>query len=200
MRVSADERVGERLPVAGLDDAREVLEVHLVDDSGVRRDDLEVVECLLSPAQERVALAVPLELELRVAESRSRRRVLVDLDRVVDHELGRKLRVDAGRVAAEVLHRIPHPREVDDGGDACEVLVEHARRPIGDLPRRLVLRGPAEHGLGGRLLAVAERVLEQDPKRVGKPLRRRVEAEDLVAAIPDGEGGGGHPPRFYVRV
>ena len=37
------------------------------------RHDLEVVERLLAPAQERVALAVALELELRVAEDRARR-------------------------------------------------------------------------------------------------------------------------------
>ena len=50
VRVGADERVGVRerdgalLRGRGHDDAREELEVHLVDDAGVRRDDLEVAE------------------------------------------------------------------------------------------------------------------------------------------------------------
>ena len=70
VRVGADERVGERDAVALVDDAREVLEVDLVDDARARRDDLEVVERALAPAQERVALAVALELELGVAEDR----------------------------------------------------------------------------------------------------------------------------------
>ena len=48
------------------DDAREVLEVDLVDDAGVGRHDAEVVERVLAPAQERVALAVARELELGV--------------------------------------------------------------------------------------------------------------------------------------
>jgi hypothetical protein len=44
-----------------------VLDVDLVDDAGARRDDLEVVERRLAPAQELVALAVALVLDLDVA-------------------------------------------------------------------------------------------------------------------------------------
>ena len=58
VRVGADQRVRERLAVARLDNAREVLEVHLVADAGVGRHHAEVVERRLAPAQERVALAV----------------------------------------------------------------------------------------------------------------------------------------------
>ena len=87
VRVGPDERVRERDAVALVDDAREELEVDLVDDPRARRDDLEVVERALAPAQERVALAVPLELELGVPEDGAARRELVDLHRVVDHEL-----------------------------------------------------------------------------------------------------------------
>ena len=77
--------------VSGVDehDAPQVLEVDLVDDPGVRRDDREVMKCTLTPAQERIALLVALELELGVALERARRAELVDLDRVVDHELRR---------------------------------------------------------------------------------------------------------------
>src|ERR687885_823408 len=74
--------------------AGEVLEVHLVADAGVRRDDREVVERLLAPAQELVALAVALELELGVRLEGVAQREDVDLDRVVDHELGGNERVD----------------------------------------------------------------------------------------------------------
>jgi hypothetical protein len=45
----------------------EVLDVDLVDDAGVRRDDGEVLERALAPAQEGVALLVALELALGVA-------------------------------------------------------------------------------------------------------------------------------------
>ena len=47
-------------------DARQVLEVDLVDDAGVGRHDAEVAERVLAPAQERVALLVARELERRV--------------------------------------------------------------------------------------------------------------------------------------
>ena len=89
MRVRPDERVGERDAVSLLDDAGEVLEVHLVHDSGRGRYDLEALEGALAPSEERVPLAVPPELELRVAHDRESGRVLVHLYRVVDHELDR---------------------------------------------------------------------------------------------------------------
>ncbi len=99
VRIRADERVrkGPELPVvklARLDDAREVLEVDLVDDAGVRRHDAEILERPLPPTKEGVALAVPLELELGVPEDRPARPVLVDLDGVVDDELDREERID----------------------------------------------------------------------------------------------------------
>ena len=137
VRVGADERVREGLAVARLDDAREELEVDLVDDAGVRRHDLEVVEGGLAPAEEGVALAVALELELGVARDREAAAELVDLHRVVDHELGGEERVDLRRVAAEVAHRVAHRGEVDDRRDAGEVLQQHARRRERDLARRL---------------------------------------------------------------
>ena len=52
----------------------------------------------------------------------------VDLHRVVDDELDGLQRVDLLRVAAEPLHRVAHRGEVDHGGDAREVLQQHARR------------------------------------------------------------------------
>jgi hypothetical protein len=85
VRVGADQRVREGDAVAFLDYAREVLEVDLVDDPGVRRDDLQVVEGALAPAQEGVALAVALVVTVDVGRDRHARREGVDLHRVVDH-------------------------------------------------------------------------------------------------------------------
>ncbi len=201
VRVGADERVGERLPVPCLDDAREELEVHLVADPGVRRHDLQRVERALAPAQEGVALAVALELELRVVPDREPACEVVDLHRVVDHELGRDERVDHARVAAERGHRVAHRGEVDDRGDAREVLQQDARRRERDLARRVGGRVPCRDGLdvGGRHgvpVLAAEEVLEQDPQGVGQArdveaALQRVEAEDLVVGAPDREGGAG---------
>ena len=55
----------------------------------------------LPPAQERVALAVPLHLALDVHLERRPRRERIDLHRMVDHELGRDQRVHLRRVAPE---------------------------------------------------------------------------------------------------
>ena len=196
VRVGADERVGERLAVALLDHAREELEVDLVDDARPRRHDLEVAEALLAPAQEGVALAVPLELELDVPREGAARAEDVDLHRVVDHELDRDQRVDLLRVAAEVGHRVPHRREIDDGRDAGEVLEQDAGRREGDLAARLVRRDPARDRFDVVRVAVPEHVLEQDPERVREArdvpaLLQRVQPVDLELAIADGERGAG---------
>src|SRR5687768_18141580 len=122
MRVGADDgiRVGEA-GVVGEDDAGEVFEVDLVHDARVWRHHGEVVEGRLAPAQEGVALAVPLELEQRVQVERVGRTIVVHHDRVIDHELGGNQRVDAAGIAAEPRHRVAHGSKVDDGGDAGKV-------------------------------------------------------------------------------
>jgi hypothetical protein len=194
VRVGPDQRVGERLPVARLHDTAQVLQVHLVADAGVGRHHLEVVERLLAPAQEGVALAVALELELRVALEGEPLREHVHLDRVVDHELHRDERVDLGGVAAELLHGVAHGGEVDDRGNAGEVLHEDARRPVGDLLGGLVLGRPPGHGLCALVLAVPDQVLEQHLQRVRQArhvvlVLERVEPEDLVGLAAQVEGG-----------
>ena len=75
--------------LAGEDHAGEVLDVDLVHDAGAGRDDLEVVEGALAPAQELVALAVALVLDLDVALERLRRAEDVGDHGVVDDHLGR---------------------------------------------------------------------------------------------------------------
>ena len=181
VRVGPDERVGERPALALVHDAREELEVDLVDDPGARRHDLEVVERPLAPAQEGIALAIPLQLELRVARDREAAGELVHLQRVVDDELHGKLRIDPGGLSAEVGHRIPHRRQIDDRGHAGEVLEQHACRHERDLARGLGARDPACDGLDvvtrdGCPVLVPEDVLEEHAERVGK-------AEDVVAGL-----------------
>ena len=112
-------------------------------DPGVGRHDAEVVESGLAPAQEGVALAVARELELGVALERQPLGEHVDLDRVVDHQLDRHERVDPRRIAAQVVHGVAHRGEVDDRGDAGEVLHQHARRACRRSRRRARRRRPS---------------------------------------------------------
>ena len=89
-----------------------------MDDAGPGRHDPQVTERGLGPAQELVALAVALVLALDVEGERPGRAEPVDLDGVVDDEIGRDERIDPRRVAAEIGHRVAHDREVDDRGHA----------------------------------------------------------------------------------
>ncbi len=199
VRVGADECVGigsrQLRAFAHEDDAREVLEVHLVADAGVGRDDREVVKCALAPAQERVALAIALELALHVGGKSVVTREHVDLNRVVDDELGRNERVDTLRIAPELDDRVAHRSEIDDARNAREVLHQHARRRERDLLARLGGRVPfcdrrdirrADSTVALR----AQQVLEQDLQRERQSrnieaLLKRIQSEDLEAPAPD---------------
>jgi len=126
-------------------------------------------------------------------------------DGVVDHELGRRQRVDLRGVAAEGQHRLAHRGEVDDTGHSGEVLHDHAGRGELDLGVRLGLRVPAREGADVRVGDVrpvlgAQQVLQQHLERVGQILgaRNGVEPEDLVGFFADAQVGarseavGGH--------
>ena len=212
--VGADERVGKReetsIDLTGVDHAREVLEVDLVHDAGVRRDHLDVAEDVLAPAQEGVPLGVALVLELGVPGDGQGAAELVHLDGVVDDELGRQGGIDARGIAAELAHRVAHRGEVHEGRDAREVLEEDAAGAEGDLVRRVAGRIPPRDGADLADAAVAERfgpedVLEQDPQRVRQPRdvdfgSHRVQPRHHERAFANGERrqggegvGHGHP-------
>jgi hypothetical protein len=151
-------------------DARQELEVDLVHDARVGRHRLEVLEGRRSPAQEGIALLIARELDLGVLLEGRQRAEVIDLHRVIDHELDRLQRIDLLRIAALLLHRVAHRREVDDARDAGEVLQEHASGRELDLLRGPGFRVPARQGLDVRRrhrLAVlgAQQVLEQDAQR-----------------------------------
>jgi hypothetical protein len=177
VRIGADEGVGQEHAVALGHHVGEVLEVDLVHDPGAGRHDPEVLERLLRPAQERVALAVALVLALDVDEEGGVRAELVDLHRVVDDEIRRHERVDAGRVAAHLGHRIAHGGQVDHARDAGEVLENDARRHERQLGLCRPLRIPGRQGAHvvrahevGLRRGAAQHVLEQDLDGVRQPI------------------------------
>src|SRR5665647_1128289 len=88
----------------------------------------------------------------------------VDLHGVVDDQLGRCERVDQGRVAAQVGHRLAHGGQVDHAGHTREVLHDHPARGELDLGAglgRRVPSGEGAHVVRGDVRAVlgAEQVL-----------------------------------------
>jgi len=150
-----------------------------VNDTRIRRHHLEVAERALPPLEKEVALLVALELQLRVDLQRVGRAERVDLNRVVDDELHRLQWVDFLRIAAKLLHCVAHRREVDDGGNAGEVLQEDARGGEGDLAhwlRRHIDRGERLDVLrtNGDTVLGAKEVLEEDLQRERESLGLRV--------------------------
>ena len=166
-----------------------------MDDAGARRHDLEVPERLLAPAQESVALAVALELDLGVARERVTGAEPIDLDRVVDQQLHRGQRVDLRGVAAERAHRVAHRGEVDHRRHPREVLEKDPRGSERDLGRGLRRGVPPRQRLdvaGGHAdsVLVAEQVLQEDLQRPGQSrqveaLGKAIESENLVLRAVD---------------
>ena len=175
VRVGADKRVGIRQRalrrLGGYDDAREVFEIHLVDDARVRRNHAEIAKRVLSPAQERVALLVARELEVGVQPERISVAEGVHLHRVIDDQLDGLQRVHLVRIAAEPDDAIAHRREVDHAGHAGEILQQDARGHERHFALRGALHVPRRERLDVGLLHepavfLAEQVLQQDLQRV----------------------------------
>ena len=162
-------RVGERVfaVLACEHGAREVFDVDLVDDTGARWDDAEVFKGSLSPAQELVALTVTFVFLVLVGFERLRRAVHVDLHGVVNNHFRWRQRIDFRGVAAQVLHCFTHGGQVDDAGNAGEVLHGNARRGELDFGAGLCFRVPASQRVdlvGGDVdtVFVAQKVFSQD--------------------------------------
>ena len=105
MRVRADQRVrvNQSLSVAfGAENhARQPFQVDLMNDSCIGRDDLEFAESLLAPVKEGIAFAIALELQFVVAGQCVGTGVVIDLDRVVHHQFGRRQGIDRLRIASQ---------------------------------------------------------------------------------------------------
>jgi hypothetical protein len=177
---------------------REILEVYLMTDAGAGRNDAEIVERFLAPAQELVALAVALELDIDVLLQRVRARVHVHHHRVVDHEIDRHQRVHLLRVAAELGDAVAHRGEIDHGGNAREILHQDARGPERHFLAGAALLEPAGDrlcvlGRVARAILEAEHVLEQhlqahrQARHVADLLRRFGDREIRVGLALDVE-------------
>ena len=202
VRVRAHDRVGvgplNTIDLAIHGHARQELEVHLVHDARVRRHCFEVLEGHRAPAQERIALAVALELDLRVLRERIGGAEVVHLHRVVDDQLDRRQRIDLVGITAARLHRVAHRGEVDHTRHTGEVLQQRARRRELNLLVRRGLRVPVAQRFDVGLVhsdAVfcAQQVLQQDavrPRQLGDSRElglQGLEARDGVSAAADSQ-------------
>jgi hypothetical protein len=177
VRVGAENSVGERPGRAVFlgchHDARQKLQIDLMHDAGARRNNLEVLERLLAPAQEAVAFLVALELDFDVALERVGLAELVDLHRVIDDQFGRYKRIDLVGIAAELDDRIAHRRKIDYARHAGEVLQHDAGRHECDFGFRFLLSLPVRYRLDFlrrdvESILVTQQILEQDLHRIGQ--------------------------------
>ena len=138
-----------------------------MDDAGVGRNDPEVLERPLAPAEELVALAVALVIEIHVGRKGLRRAEGIHLDRVVHHQLHRLERIDPAGIATEVRHGISHRGEVHHRRHPGEVLQQDPGGSEGDLTGQTAIGSPARQRLdvlGGDDDAVLgpQQVFEED--------------------------------------
>ncbi len=178
--VGADQRIGESegdgvaflvLAFAGPHRLTEIFEIDLMADTGAGRHHAEIVEGLLAPAQEGIALAVAFVLDGDILLEGVSEPETVHHHRVIDDEIHFRQGIDLGGVAAHRLHRVAHGGKVDDGGHAREILHQHARRPEGDLALRTPGTEPGRHRLdvfGRNRLAVlvTQEILKQHLHRI----------------------------------
>jgi hypothetical protein len=125
---------------------------------------------LLRPFQKTVALLVLLVFLFNVFLEGRLVAEIHDLDRMVDDEIDRHQRVDPLRIAAEMLHRIAHGGEIDDGGNTGKILHQHPRWPECDLAIRGLglepLREAENIVLGdGTAVFIAQQIFEQNLHR-----------------------------------
>ena len=111
-----------------------------MNNSDIRRHDTAVPEGLLPPLEKNIALAIALELAIGIECKGAGISELIDLHGVIDDEIHLLQGVDLLRVAAHLLDDVAHRGEIHDRRDSREVLHQHASRPEGDLPFRLLRR------------------------------------------------------------
>ena len=117
----------------------EIFEVHLMANAGAGGNDREVVEGALAPLEELIALAVALIFQIDVLLERLGGAELIHDNRMVDDQIDRHQRVDAGGLAAELGDGVAHGGQIDHGGNAREILHQHAGGAEGDLLLGLAL-------------------------------------------------------------
>jgi hypothetical protein len=201
---SVREGQGGPILLARQDALGQELQVHLVDDPSCRGHHAEVREGLLPPAQELVALTVPLELDLGVLLQGVRGGEDIHLDGVVDHQIHWDERTDLPGISPQVLDRGPHGRQVHHGRDAGEILQDHPGRHVRKLHvgrrRGMPSRQIPDVGIGDQLAVYrSQHRLEKDLDREGHAvdaggeagLLQGVQAVNRGRAVSSLEGAAG---------
>ena len=178
VRVGTDNRVRVQKTVLVKDGATEELQVDLMNNTGTRGDNEEIVKGLSTPLQEAETLVVPLHLNfLILLEGSLVPSRLVDLDGVIDDKIDRDKRVDLLGVTTQVLHGLTHSGQIDNSRDTGEILENDTSGKERNLGLSLVV-SPVEDGLNmslgePELIAVTNGTLQQDTNTVRQGFCRK---------------------------
>jgi hypothetical protein len=150
-----------------------------VADTGLWRNHAEIAEGGLPPAQELVALVVALELQRRVGLESGDGAVAIDLHRVIDDQVDRLQRIDAGGISAQPAQCGAHGSQVSHGRYPGEILQKDPGRHELDLLVRFGRCIPPGNRfdvlfLHRYAILTSQEIFQQYLERIGKP--RYVEA------------------------
>mmetsp|Transcript_2208 Transcript_2208/g.5228 ORF Transcript_2208/g.5228 Transcript_2208/m.5228 type:complete len:373 (-) Transcript_2208:195-1313(-) len=164
VRVGTDHTVRIEKTILVEDRVRQILEVHLMNDTTAGWDDAQVIEGVRTPLEELEALSVALHLLFLVARQGVLSATHIHLHRVVDHNVGGTERIDLGGISTQTFHGFTHGSKIDHSRSACKILHENARRQKRDVGMPLG-GGEGENGLEMRRLEVhsvlvAQHILE----------------------------------------
>ena len=153
--------------------ARQIFQVHLVNDAGIGRHDRQIAEGGLAPAQESIAFFVANEFEFGIELKRLGRAEFVHLHRVINHQLRRLQGIDQRGIAREPLHGIAHGGQIHHRRHAGKVLQQHAAGGKSNFLVGLgfaVPRGQSPDVIRGHIAAVfgAQQIFQQNAERIGK--------------------------------
>ncbi len=107
--------------------ACQILQVDLVYDAEARRHHAECIECLHAPFHELVAFVVALEFQFHIEIERFFLAIVIDLHRVIDHQIDGHERFDVLRIFAHLRGDAAHCSQVGQERNTGEVLQHYTR-------------------------------------------------------------------------
>ena len=116
----------------------DILKVHLMAYSGIRRDNPEIIEALLSPFQQGVSFPVSLVFFGDILFQRILCAVVIHLNGVINNQIYRNQRIDLHWISAKILNRIPHGSQINHRRNTGKILHQHPGRMKRDFHRLVI--------------------------------------------------------------
>ena len=141
----------------------------------------------MCPFEQRIAFAVPFIFLCHIVKQTIPAPVSVNLDGMIDDQFHGYQRIDRGGIASQVFDCVAHGGEIDDCGDAGEILHQYAGRMIGNLNWDLIGFLPIGDGCNifrfhSVMIEFSEEIFNENPDRERQPADR---AQAFFLEFPD---------------